>query len=171
MTVTIEGIKSARSSMPAVLASLEAAVSPAHSKNASSKQVPTATAAHTAMEDPAVQPSSNGVTVAVHVQLGSAKERGQQLAAALQTVPHTILTDGEMIAAIGAIDAGSVQAEIVDATRGLACDSSSPTMQADSSFAPQQAKNTTQEVTQELTEVRMCTDKTVKSMSRCVQRC
>lgn len=159
MKVTIEGIKSGCSSMPAALASLETAVSPADGKGTSSNQVPTATAAHTAAVEPAVQPSSSGVTVAAHVQLGSAKEPGQQLAAALQTVPHTILTDGEMIAAIGAIDAGSVQAEVIDVTPGLACDSSSPTMQADNSVPPQQAKNTPQEVSQELTEVSMDTDR------------
>lgn len=154
MRVTIEGIKSGQSSsMPAAHCSQEGTVtntcgneSTAEQELANSKPA----AAHAALQLSAVQGSSGGVTVAVHVQLGSAKLQGQQLAAALQTAPETVLTDVDMSAAIGPVNAGSVQAEVVDVTPGLASDIASG-RQADSNLVAQQAKAPSKE----LIEVRL----------------
>ena len=146
ISITIEGIKSGQgSSKPAAHLKQEGAVnicgkaSVAEQGLANSRSGAVAAAGHTAVQPSAVQASSNGVTVAVHIQLGSADEKGQQLAAALQTAPDAVLTDDEMSAAIGLVHAASVQVEVVDVTSGLACDNSS-TRQADISLPPQEAR-------------------------------
>lgn len=158
MRVVIEGIKSGGSITPAAHANQGATIT-TYSNDTSAmpdvvNSMPTANAAHAAMQQPVVQQHASGVTVVVHIQLGTAKAQGQQLAAALQTVPDILFTDAEMIAAIGAMHAGSVQAEVVDATPGLACNSSS-TRLAESDAPPQQANTLPHKESQALIEVRI----------------
>lgn len=128
----MEGIKSGRrSSKPAAHCQQEGTVTKACGRNIAAEQGvadsrPGALAAgHAAVQPSPVLATCSGVTVAVHIQLGSAQVQGQQLAAALQTAPHTVLTDEEMSTAVGPVHAGSVHAEVVDVTPGLALDSSS----------------------------------------------
>lgn len=139
ITTTLEAIKSG-SSMPAVHCQQAGTLSNTHGKDSAAQQglANGKPAAHAAMQASAVQASSSGVTVAVHIQLGSAQQQGQQLAAALQSAPDTVMTDGEMIAAIGPVHAGSVLAEVIDVTPGLAHDTCSSTMRADSRVPPQE---------------------------------
>ena len=146
ISVTIEGIKSGQSSnVAAAHCRQEGTVTKACGNSCAAEQGladsrPGAVAAACAAVQPsAVQASSSGVTVAVHIQLGSAQVQGQQLAAVLQTAPDTNLTDEEMSAAIGPVHTGSVQAEVVDVTPGLAHDSSY-TRPADTSTPPQEAR-------------------------------
>ena len=157
ISITIEGIKWRQSSSkPAAHSQQEDEVTSACGRDITAEQglansrPEAAAAAHTAMQPPAVQASSSGVTVAVHIQLGSAQVQGQQLAAALQTAPDTVFTVEGMSAAIGPLHAGSVQAEVVDVTPGLARDSCSAG-QADISAPPQEATPSSTE----LIEVRL----------------
>lgn len=158
ITTTIEGIKSGLSSSLSVAHCQQAStLSTTCGKDSATPQAlakgrpaPIA-AAHAAMQPTAMQATSSGVTVAVHIQLGSAQQQGQQLAAALQTTPDAVLTDGEMNAAIGMVHAGSVLAEVVDVTPGLEHDACSSTKQADRSVPPQEAMSQGKE----LVEVRL----------------
>ena len=148
ISITIEGIKSGQtSSKPAAHCQQEGTVTKACDKTIAAEQgladsrpgAVAAAAGHAAVQPSAVQASPSGVIVAVHIQLGGAQVQGRHLAAALQTAPHTLLTDEGMSAALGPLHAGSVQAEVVDVTPGLALDSSS-TRQADSVAPAQEAK-------------------------------
>ena len=158
LTTTIEAIKSGRSSsLSAAHCQHPGALGNTYGKDSAAEQAlakgkPVA-GANAAMQPSAVQAPSSGVTVAVHIQLGSAQQQGQQLAAALQTAPDTVLTDGELNAAIGPVHAGSVLAEVVDVTPGLAHDECSSTKQADRMLPPQEAMTQGRE----LVEVRMGT--------------
>ena len=145
ISVTIQAIKSGQSNnVPAACCQQEGAVNSACGKNMLARQGSAnsrpgaAAAAHAAVQPLSDEAPSSGVTVAVHTQLGSAQVQGQQLAAALQTAPDTVLTEQEMNACVGAVHAGSLQAVLVDVTPGLACDSS-PTRQAGTSVPPQEA--------------------------------
>ncbi|KAL0049465.1 hypothetical protein WJX82_003033 [Trebouxia sp. C0006] len=57
-----------------------------------------------------------GVTVAVHIQLGSAEEQGKQLVAALQAAPETVMRDEVLLAAVGMPGRPSLHAAIVNLT-------------------------------------------------------
>lgn len=153
ITTIVEGIKSGQSSsMSAAHCQQASTRSNTRGKDSAAEQglakgrSGKVAAAHAAMQPPAVQASSSGITVAVHIQLGSAQQQGQQLAAALQTAPDTVLTDGEMTAAVGPVHAGSVWAEVIDVTPGLEHDMCSSTKRADSVLPPQEAMSQGQEL-------------------------
>ena len=151
--VSIEGIKSGRTAMPSHcdMQPVLRTGKPAAEHDVLPDRGPSASTPEAALQCAAVQLLSAGVTVAVHVELGSRKAAGEQLLAALQTLPETIFSNSQLCAAVGLVDAASVHAELNDATPGLAkC--SSTTSQADLERVLQQ----TAPVSKELVEVGQC---------------
>ncbi len=67
----------------------------------------------------AAKPIPVGVTIAVHIQLGSQEAQGEQLVAALQAAPETVLQNSKLLAAVGITDKDSLYAEVINVTPGL----------------------------------------------------
>ncbi len=115
-SVTIEGIKSGQcSSQPS------SAVQPTKTDNAddnrskSSKHI-TQEAAEASGSCLTTNGAAAGVTVAVHIQLGSAEQEGKQLVAALQAAPETVVRDDTLLAAVGMPGRPSLPAAIINLT-------------------------------------------------------
>ena len=122
----------------------------------------TTTAVNSPVQDAAVQQSSRGVTMAVHIQLGSAQSQGHQLAAALQQEPERVLTDNAMNAAVGPVNVASLQAGVIDMSPVLA-NSSLTIRQADTKMAPQRSIS----ASKELVQVRHCCSRFDRAYQNC----
>jgi len=115
-SVTIEGIKSGQySSQPSP------AVQPTktdNTDNSFSKSSKHGTQEAAAANGSRLTTNSAvaGVTVAVHIQLGSAEGQWKQLVAALQSAPETVVRDDNLLAAVGMPGRPSLPAAIINLT-------------------------------------------------------
>ena len=115
-SVTIEGIKSGQCpSQPSP------AVQPSKTDNtdnncSKSSKHGTQEAAKASGSCLTTNGAAAGVTVAVHIQLGSAEEQGKQLVAALQAAPKTVVRDADLLAAVGMPGRPSLPAAIINLT-------------------------------------------------------
>lgn len=115
-SVTIEGIKSGQCSPQA-----SPAVQPTKTNNtddncSKSSKHGTQEAAEASGSCLTTNGAAAGVTVAVHIQLGSAEEQGKQLVAALQAAPETVMRDDVLLAAVGMPGRPSLPAAIINLT-------------------------------------------------------
>lgn len=113
-SVTIEGIKSGQySSQPSP------AVQPTktdNTDNSFSKSSKHGTQEAAAANGSRLTTNSAvaGVTVAVHIQLGSAEGQWKQLVAALQSAPETVVRDDNLLAAVGMPGRPSLPAAVIN---------------------------------------------------------
>ncbi|DBA65944.1 TPA: hypothetical protein ACH3X2_002968 [Trebouxia sp. C0005] len=113
-SVTIEGIKSGQcSSQPSPAVQPTKTDNTAHNCSKSSKHG-TQEAAEANGSCLITNIAAAGVTVAVHIQLGSAEGRCEQLVAALQSAPETVVRDDVLLAAVGMPGRPSLPAALIN---------------------------------------------------------
>ncbi|DBA90606.1 TPA: hypothetical protein ACH3X1_003839 [Trebouxia sp. C0004] len=117
-SVTIEGLKSGQcSAQPSPAVQLAKTDNTDNNCSKSSKH-----GTHEAAEASGSRWTTNsaaaGVTVAVHIQLGSAEEQGKQLVAALQSAPETVVRDDNLLAAVGMPARPSLPAAVINLNPG-----------------------------------------------------
>ena len=123
MQVSIEGMKAGQST-----GHTQARVQPSHSiaeddsqSSAPQQSTNNAVSNKTQHDQPATiqeAAGNRGVTVAVHIQLGVEQQNGKELIAALQSQPDLVISNCELLAAMGSPDAASLYAAMVDVTPG-----------------------------------------------------
>ena len=115
-SVTLEGIKSGQCSPQLTPAVQPTKIDNTDDNCSKSSKHSTQEAAEASGSYLTTNSAAAGVTVAVHIQLGSAEEQGKQLVAALQAAPETVVRDDTLLAAVGMPGRPSLPAAIIKLT-------------------------------------------------------